>query len=241
MKFSDVFDTETCGRCGGGGKYSYNLKDGDMCYGCNGSGWVFTKKAAPFVAEATETLRTRKAPVVGKLEVGDRVAASVDSGTGRMWMNHLYQPKPQGSEWATVVRLADTDEWCGSSSINGVKTDHYSIDVTVEFDDGRIYTTRMGRTTVARRASPGLAGLTDLLDRWTAAPKLTWRRVDGSLVAHHKGGDFRVDKTHNGKGWVLTRDGEFVGGERTQAMAKHRAEGVLVLEIRARIDGVTAA
>lgn len=29
----------TCRRCGGGGNYSFNLRDGTMCYGCNGSGF----------------------------------------------------------------------------------------------------------------------------------------------------------------------------------------------------------
>jgi len=28
----------TCGRCGGSGRYSYNLKDGSRCYGCSGVG-----------------------------------------------------------------------------------------------------------------------------------------------------------------------------------------------------------
>jgi hypothetical protein len=31
---------KTCARCGGGGKFSYNEIDGDMCYGCGGSGKV---------------------------------------------------------------------------------------------------------------------------------------------------------------------------------------------------------
>lgn len=29
-----------CSRCGGSGKHSYNQKDMDMCYGCNGKGYV---------------------------------------------------------------------------------------------------------------------------------------------------------------------------------------------------------
>jgi trimethylamine:corrinoid methyltransferase-like protein len=29
----------TCTRCGGAGNYSFNLKDGTVCYGCNGSGF----------------------------------------------------------------------------------------------------------------------------------------------------------------------------------------------------------
>jgi len=29
---------KACGRCGGSGRYSYNLKDGSRCYGCSGVG-----------------------------------------------------------------------------------------------------------------------------------------------------------------------------------------------------------
>jgi hypothetical protein len=34
---------ETCGRCGGCGRYSYNQMHGDMCYGCRGYGTVMPK------------------------------------------------------------------------------------------------------------------------------------------------------------------------------------------------------
>lgn len=38
------FETKVCSRCGGSGKYSFNLMHGTMCYGCNGSGIQFTKR-----------------------------------------------------------------------------------------------------------------------------------------------------------------------------------------------------
>lgn len=31
-----MFESETCGRCGGSGKYSFNQMDGDRCYGVAG-------------------------------------------------------------------------------------------------------------------------------------------------------------------------------------------------------------
>lgn len=40
------FETKTCGRCGGSGHYSFNLMYGTMCFGCKGSGIVFTKRGA---------------------------------------------------------------------------------------------------------------------------------------------------------------------------------------------------
>ena len=38
------FETKVCSRCGGSGRYSFNLMHGTMCYGCNGSGVQFTKR-----------------------------------------------------------------------------------------------------------------------------------------------------------------------------------------------------
>lgn len=38
------FETVTCSRCGGSGKYSYNMMHGDMCYGCSGIGVKYTKR-----------------------------------------------------------------------------------------------------------------------------------------------------------------------------------------------------
>lgn len=40
-------DYKVCGRCGGSGRYSFNMIDRDRCYGCNGSG-----KALPSTRDA---------------------------------------------------------------------------------------------------------------------------------------------------------------------------------------------
>lgn len=44
--------TEVCGRCGGGGRYSWNSTDGDKCFGCSGSGKRLAKITVATVAEA---------------------------------------------------------------------------------------------------------------------------------------------------------------------------------------------
>jgi hypothetical protein len=41
-----VFETTTCTRCGGGGRYSFNIMHGDRCYGCGGTGVKLTKRGA---------------------------------------------------------------------------------------------------------------------------------------------------------------------------------------------------
>jgi hypothetical protein len=38
------FELQSCGRCGGCGKYSYCQMYGDKCFKCQGSGYVFTKR-----------------------------------------------------------------------------------------------------------------------------------------------------------------------------------------------------
>lgn len=37
---------QTCSRCGGSGKYSFNMLDGDVCYGCRGRGFQMVDVAA---------------------------------------------------------------------------------------------------------------------------------------------------------------------------------------------------
>ncbi len=39
-----LFESEYCGRCGGSGRYSFNLMNGDRCFGCGGSGVQLTKR-----------------------------------------------------------------------------------------------------------------------------------------------------------------------------------------------------
>lgn len=43
---------ETCGRCGGTGRYSYNTMDGDRCFGCSGSKRRLVRLTAKIAREA---------------------------------------------------------------------------------------------------------------------------------------------------------------------------------------------
>jgi hypothetical protein len=51
-----MFETQVCGRCGGGGSYSFNLMHGSTCYGCGGHGIKLTKRGAAAQARFTELL-----------------------------------------------------------------------------------------------------------------------------------------------------------------------------------------
>lgn len=44
MKGKPVFEHETCSRCCGDGKYSFNLMHGSVCYGCSGTGYKLTAR-----------------------------------------------------------------------------------------------------------------------------------------------------------------------------------------------------
>jgi hypothetical protein len=43
----DEVISKVCPRCGGSGRYSYNSRDGDTCYGCGGTGRVVDQKKSP--------------------------------------------------------------------------------------------------------------------------------------------------------------------------------------------------
>lgn len=45
-----IFETEACGRCGGGGRYSYNPISGSTCFGCGGSGIRLTRRGSAAAA-----------------------------------------------------------------------------------------------------------------------------------------------------------------------------------------------
>ena len=51
---------KVCTRCSGTGKHSFNAVHGDMCYGCNGKGWVYTTPKGQKKIKPTATLATCK-------------------------------------------------------------------------------------------------------------------------------------------------------------------------------------
>lgn len=61
------FEIEVCGRCGGVGRYSYNLIHGDRCYGCGGAGKRLTKRGAA----AHEFYINQQIRPMSEIRVGD--------------------------------------------------------------------------------------------------------------------------------------------------------------------------
>lgn len=63
------FETTTCTRCGGSGKFSFNLMDGDKCYGCHGTGLKLTKRGS---AARNMFIESCRKPIE-EIEVGNQL------------------------------------------------------------------------------------------------------------------------------------------------------------------------
>lgn len=86
------FEIQTCTRCGGCGRYSYNQMDGDRCYGCGGTGKQYTNRAKAARAKREE-LQTRP---VADVKAGEFV-----------W----YDPYPMGGKagWTRILAIRSDD------------------------------------------------------------------------------------------------------------------------------------
>lgn len=74
--YREVFETEPCSRCGGSGRYSFNLMDGDLCYGCNGTGFKWTTKGG----KAWKKFDAMRETEVCNIKVGDKVGVHLGLG-----------------------------------------------------------------------------------------------------------------------------------------------------------------
>jgi hypothetical protein len=92
MKTTLTYATETCGRCGGSGHYSYNQINGTVCFGCHGQKTRLTKAGAKAQAAVRAFIATHYSVPVTSLAAGDRftyegrartVATVETSGHGR--------------------------------------------------------------------------------------------------------------------------------------------------------------
>lgn len=79
-----IFQSETCGRCGGSGRYSYNQMHGSTCYGCSGKGSKLTKagRAAYDFYLASVSKPARDVVVGNKIWESIAIGSNIASG----WM-----------------------------------------------------------------------------------------------------------------------------------------------------------
>lgn len=80
---ADRLETISCNRCGGSGRYSFNQIHGSRCYGCQGTGKVYTKRGAE-AHRYLEALRSKRADafMVGELVRHDIVTPYASA---RVW------------------------------------------------------------------------------------------------------------------------------------------------------------
>lgn len=60
-----LFEAQVCTRCSGSGSYSFNLRDGSMCYGCGGLGEQLTKRGKAAQAFLRNSLMRKVADLKG--------------------------------------------------------------------------------------------------------------------------------------------------------------------------------
>lgn len=65
------YETETCRRCAGSGRYSYNSMTGDTCFACSGKRETLTARAARARDEVTRLMRTAHRVPASTIKAGD--------------------------------------------------------------------------------------------------------------------------------------------------------------------------
>lgn len=96
------FATKTCTRCAGSGRHSFNLRDGDTCYGCSGTGAMFATKAIAEQAAAHQAAqRAARRRSVQELVPGVFV------------LDTLADAAKGGEKWVEVLTVEATDAWSG--------------------------------------------------------------------------------------------------------------------------------
>jgi hypothetical protein len=92
------YETKTCGRCGGSGRYSYNTMHGSVCYGCSGRKTVLTRAGAKAQKLVAEFIAANYWVLAGDVKVGDVVRYD---GVART-VKSVTEPRPGGSSSSTV-------------------------------------------------------------------------------------------------------------------------------------------
>lgn len=88
------YPSESCPRCNGSGKYSYNEVHGSMCYGCHGTGKILTKE-------------------------GERIKKTITKLQDKLWNikatevrvgDSIYEKTLLRSGWSIVTEIKQVDD-----------------------------------------------------------------------------------------------------------------------------------
>lgn len=81
--------TDTCSRCGGSGRYSWNQITGDRCFGCGGHGKVLRKITSAIAVEAVARI------AAGELDgyfAAHRARRSIEAEAEAVWATYRASP-----------------------------------------------------------------------------------------------------------------------------------------------------
>lgn len=95
-----------CRRCGGSGKFSYNLQHGTMCYGCRGTGYQMVDLAAEKKRQQTAAMKRERME-----QYHQEVRAVTDAYANELMQKHRWS--------------FDLERELGWDQLNKAVADHY--------------------------------------------------------------------------------------------------------------------
>jgi hypothetical protein len=122
MTTDTVITSKPCGRCGGTGKYSFNLMDGDRCYGCGGTGRVAMAPKGQKKIKPTAELRTAK---IGDIISYNKVLYRIEE---IVWIEEIWKGFDHFNQKMIATRLVDEKRFrlyrgVSSESIKALSTE----------------------------------------------------------------------------------------------------------------------
>ncbi len=103
-----TYEKETCGRCGGCGRYSYNQITGDRCFGCNGTGQRLSKRgrAAKALADAMLDVPVQDVPQGQTAVYRDALTGKRVTFSGTRITGYTKSKSIRDTEWREVPNFA---------------------------------------------------------------------------------------------------------------------------------------
>jgi hypothetical protein len=128
------FEEEPCGRCGGTGTYSFNQRDGHVCWGCSGKKTRFSRRGRTAFDAYEKALAESAATVaVRDLKPGMRILAKAHGG-----LDGQARPWNHPAAWRTVAEVTVT-EFTGRGAEKRVIVDVPCVLAKITFEDGKTW------------------------------------------------------------------------------------------------------
>ncbi|KAF6565415.1 hypothetical protein G9G63_09670 [Paenibacillus sp. EKM202P] len=102
-----------CKRCGGSGRYSFNLKDGSTCYGCGGAGVIIKDESELLKIVESQGIQDKLTKYLNELESKKQPKTKTQVSQEEIrqpeqpeeLLNDLYQDAIKRMDWEFVVRI----------------------------------------------------------------------------------------------------------------------------------------